>query len=364
MEPLRSIKVLLIAVVALTLVEGIGLGVSALASPGASERGVCDLGQLPASFSGVLPCADCEGIRYQLNLFPDRAFYLGTTYLGHGHGGRFDDIGSWHLSSNQCVLHLKGGREEVLRFRVVKPNTLEKLDIEGREIESSLNYTLKRSERFERIEPRLAMRGMYWYLADAGYFMECLSRQRWAVAQEGDNATLEREYLNVRRQPGEKLLVDLEGRIEMRSSMEGDAFQPTLVVDRYIGVWPGETCGARFATEPLEDTYWKLTRLGEEPVFVYEQQREPSLVLYSENHRVSGSGGCNRFKGTYQLNGEEIHFGPLASTRMACPKGMDTEDAYFVALEHVKTWNVIGQHLELYDLNGELLARFEARPLR
>jgi len=364
MERFRSIKVLLIAVGAMILAEGIGLGVFALASPGASMRGACDLGYLPASFSGVLPCADCEGIRYQLNLFPDRAFYLRMTYFGHGHDGRFDDIGSWHLSSNPCILHLKGGREEPLLFRVVKPNTLRKLDLEGRKIESSLNYTLKRSETFERLEPRLTMRGMYWYLGDAGSFSECLSRQQWPVAQEGDNATLEREYLNVRRQPGEKLLVNLEGRIEMRPSMESDAFQTTLVVDRYIGLWPGETCGARFATEPLENTYWKLTRLGAEPVFVYEQQREPSLVFYSENHRVSGSGGCNRLTGTYQLNGEEIHFGPFASTRMACPKGMDTEEAFFVALEHVKTWNVIGQHLEFYDVNGELLARFEARPLR
>jgi uncharacterized lipoprotein YbaY len=53
------------------------------------------LGSLPASFIGELPCADCPGIRYQVNLFPDRAFFSRMTYLGRGDEGNLDDIGSW-----------------------------------------------------------------------------------------------------------------------------------------------------------------------------------------------------------------------------------------------------------------------------
>jgi copper homeostasis protein (lipoprotein) len=52
------------------------------------------LGALPASFIGELPCADCPGIRYQVNLFPDRAFFSRMTYLGRGDDANFDDIGS------------------------------------------------------------------------------------------------------------------------------------------------------------------------------------------------------------------------------------------------------------------------------
>ncbi len=37
-------------------------------------------------FSVVLPCADCEGIRYTLNLQPGNLFYLRQTYLGKGAG--------------------------------------------------------------------------------------------------------------------------------------------------------------------------------------------------------------------------------------------------------------------------------------
>jgi hypothetical protein len=40
----------------------------------------------PATFSDVLPCADCAGIRYTLNLEPGNVLYLRQTYLGKGEG--------------------------------------------------------------------------------------------------------------------------------------------------------------------------------------------------------------------------------------------------------------------------------------
>ena len=68
------------------------------------------------------------------------------------------------------------------------------------------------------------------------------------MAQEQDNAALEAAYGKVRQQPGENMLVTLQGHVVMRPKMEGEGQQPTLVVERFTGIWPGETCGARFAT--------------------------------------------------------------------------------------------------------------------
>jgi len=119
------------------------------------------------------------------------------------------------------------------------------------------------------------------------------------------------------------------------------------------------------AIEPrLENTYWKLTQLGNEPVIVGERQREPHLILQPEGNRVAGSGGCNRLMGGYQLAGERISFSRMAMTRMACPDGMETERDFVAALEQVKTWKISGQHLELFNESGKLLARFESRELR
>jgi len=319
------------------------------------------LATLPASFIGELPCADCAWIRYQVNLFPDRAFFSRMTYLGRSDDGNFDDIGSWVLSSDRSTIILKGGRDAPAMFRIKDANTLRMLDVEGRDIESPLNYDLRRTKDVEPLEPRGAMRGMYRYFADAGWLTECLTRRKWPVAQEKDNAALESAYAKARLTPGEELLVNLEGQVAMRPKMEGQGAQPTLVVERFIGVSTGETCGVRFSSVPLENTYWKLTRLGGKAVTVTAKQREPHFVLDDKTKRIAGFGGCNRFTGTYQQNGDRLTFGKMAMTFMACPEEMETERDFAAALEQVRSWKILGDHLELFDASGTLLARLEAR---
>lgn len=152
----------------------------------------------------------------------------------------------------------------------------------------------------------------------------------------------------------------MEGQIAMRPKMEGKGTQPTVVVERFIGVWPGETCGARFSSAALENTYWKLTRLSGKPVSVAAKQRESHFVLDNKTKRIAGFGGCNRFTGTYEQNGNRLTFGKMAMTFMACPEGMETERDFVTALEQVRSWKILGNHLELIDGSGTLLARLEA----
>ena len=46
-----------------------------------------------------------------------------------------------------------------------------------------------------------------------------------------------------------------------------------------------------------------------------------------------GSGGCNDFNGTYTADGSKLTFGPLSSTKKACPDAVNTvEQAYLTAL--------------------------------
>ncbi|HTS58021.1 MAG TPA: META domain-containing protein [Terriglobales bacterium] len=116
------------------------------------------------------------------------------------------------------------------------------------------------------------------------------------------------------------------------------------------------------ATESLENTYWKLTNLGNTPVPAASEQKEPHFVLDSQTRRVSGSGGCNRLTGSYELNEDHLKFSQMASTMMACLEGMDTEKAFLQALEQVNTWKIGGRQLELFDAAGNLVARFAARP--
>ena len=322
------------------------------------------LGALPATFRGDLPCADCAALRYWLNLFPDGSFFLSTLYEGRSTEPAYD-IGAWARSSDRSTLVLQGGREAPLRFRIVDAGTLRLLGQDGRDIESKLNYALARQPQFEPMEPRLTMRGMYRREGDTGVFTECLTQQRWIVAPTRARTALERDYDKARREPDDELLVSLEGEVRPAPKAEGKV-PSTLVVQRFIGVWPGETCGVQFATAELLNMYWKLTALNGKPVLAAANQREPSLVLQSAglHQRATGSGGCNRFTGSYELDGSSLRFGALAGSMMACEAGMETEKEYLETLPRVRTWKVLGQHLELFDAAGTLLARFEARALR
>ncbi len=67
------------------------------ATPPASESG--PLGELPASFEGDLPCADCEGIRYHLDLFEDGSFFYRLSLSRRRDGAVLDDIGSYRSTA-------------------------------------------------------------------------------------------------------------------------------------------------------------------------------------------------------------------------------------------------------------------------
>jgi heat shock protein HslJ len=110
---------------------------------------------------------------------------------------------------------------------------------------------------------------------------------------------------------------------------------------------------------PLEKTEWKLVRLGDAEVKGDDLRQKPEIVLDPGAHRVSGSGGCNRITGGYELKGEDLTFGQMASTMMACPSGMETEQGFLKALGQVKRWKIAGRKLELMDGSGKVVAAFE-----
>ncbi|WP_331609809.1 YbaY family lipoprotein [Povalibacter sp.] len=97
----------------------------------------------------------------------------------------------------------------------------------------------------------------------------------------------------------------------------------------------------------VEDMEWQLVRLGTTPAVIDSPQSAPRLTLQASDKRVTGSGGCNRFTGSYTLEGQRLKFGPIAVTMMACVKGMEQERAFHQALNQVTAWRMNGEMLEL-----------------
>ena len=215
--------------------------------------------RLPATFVGILPCADCPGISYHLNLWPDGLFFLRTTYIekpaAAGETNTFDDIGLWSFSADRRKLNVRGSRAARESFTVVRSDLLRKLDQKGRPIESELSYDLTRQKTVEPLEPKLLLRGLYSYYADAGRLKECFTGRTFPVAMEQDNAALENTYLKLQQEPAAWLLANLEGRVVRRPNMEETGEHPVIVVERFIKIRPGETCETSMSTLELENAY-------------------------------------------------------------------------------------------------------------
>ncbi len=101
-------------------------------------------------------------------------------------------------------------------------------------------------------------------------------------------------------------------------------------------------------TVTLAYTEWTLVELDGMPVEIAADELAPSLVLDLEEARVAGSGGVNRLTGHFALSGDELRFGPLATTRMAGPENvMQREAAFLAALERVTSYALDGRTLTL-----------------
>jgi len=203
------------------------------------------IGRLPASWRGNLAFAGGR-TRWQLDLLADGSFQLRQTFLERPAPNRFDDIGRWRIEPGSNRLVLRGGLEAPLFFQPLEGGAaLAKLDLQGEPLRSRQPERLQRLATPQPIDPRLHLAGMFRYLADAATIRLCATGARLPVAMEADYRRLERAYLKAHPagRPGQPLLVNLEGLITNRPSAEpGRPPQRTLVVERFVGVHPGQGC--------------------------------------------------------------------------------------------------------------------------
>jgi heat shock protein HslJ len=74
---------------------------------------------------------------------------------------------------------------------------------------------------------------------------------------------------------------------------------------------------------------------------------------------ISGNAGCNSYHASYEASGNEISFGPVASTKMACPEAeTSTEARYLQLLEGVATFETSGRSMSMSDADGTPVLQF------
>jgi heat shock protein HslJ len=133
---------------------------------------------------------------------------------------------------------------------------------------------------------------------------------------------------------------------ELEQVADGDGVQGWIY---YAGSVPSVSPGERiFATWRLDDIVGRGT---------IDRLNPPLSIL--RDGAVRGESGCNRLTGRAAIDGAKIKFGPLATTRRACPPAvMEQEKRFLAALRQVAGWQIENEMLVLADDKGGALLRF------
>lgn len=114
-------------------------------------------------------------------------------------------------------------------------------------------------------------------------------------------------------------------------------------------------CGgaSTIAGDPLDDTSWILADYGGTgPI------PGTTITATFEDGQVNGSAGCNSYFGSYQVSGDNITMGEVASTLMACmdPEGvMEQETTFMEFLTDAQTFRLTDGQLQIFRSDGEAL---------
>jgi len=106
----------------------------------------------------------------------------------------------------------------------------------------------------------------------------------------------------------------------------------------------------RHSTISLPGTVWQIEDIDKAGIV----DRSMITLQFADAEGTAGSTGCNRYFGSFSLEGEQLIFSQLGSTRRACiPALMDQERRFLEALQGIASYSVDDRELLLlFDSNG------------
>lgn len=108
--------------------------------------------------------------------------------------------------------------------------------------------------------------------------------------------------------------------------------------------------------KPLAGTTWRPVALSG----VAGTKANPVFLRFASADQVSGSGGCNRFFGSYRQRADHVTISQLGTTRKACPSDiMWREQRFLELLRKTRRVKITGSELALMTLGGAVFLRLE-----
>lgn len=110
----------------------------------------------------------------------------------------------------------------------------------------------------------------------------------------------------------------------------------------------------------LEETRWVLNGVPDNTTgAIISTWVDEHITAQFVDGQLSGSAGCNRYNGSYTLDGDNLSLGPIAATKMACDEERNQREAGFLqALSQAAAYSTDRNSLTLTDAEGKTLLTF------
>lgn len=331
---------------------------------------------------GMLPCADCEGIDYQINLKNDYTFKQKSVYKGKSEE-IFIDEGRWGFVSDSVIA--VSGNDDYKMF-LIQQNHLVMLDQDGNKIESSFedryhlnkdDGTVKEIVPVKPVEEVVEMNLNY-------YQEKFLSGVDFIARGNEPNWTLEIDLeksmnfaamydIKVKTPAAEGIKAQDSDVTLYTAKTDSGELVITVIKDKCQDNMSGENFPYKVRVEaksPTDSTYKTFEGCGRflydmrlYDIYVMEemtgfnlkkekfQKGRPTFEFNLTDMRFGGHAGCNSLSGGINVIGSKITFGSLMGTLMACPN-MKVERAIIEALNQ-KTVNYSIDKMKLTIVSGK-----------
>ncbi|MDP2366484.1 MAG: copper resistance protein NlpE N-terminal domain-containing protein [Ignavibacteria bacterium] len=309
---------------------------------------------------GKLPCDDCEGIDYTLNLKNDFTFKQISVYKGKGeeflidegnwifdsdsvielessdYGKKFlisgkelillDEWGERIESSSEHNYRLRKDEKEVKNIEVVKEVVEMNPVIYGEKFTKGIDFFARGNEPFWTLEIDLEKEMNFATLDDIKLNLSAVEEKK---AQDSDVITY-----RAKTKSGE-LLVTVT-KVNCQDNMSGEKFNYKVKVeaknteDKEFKTFEG--CGKYLYDTRLRDIWVLEDMTGIKLKKVKLSKGLPTFEFYPDEMRFGGHAGCNSLSSSINVIGNKITFGNLIGTLTACPD-MTVEKAVVKAID-------------------------------
>ncbi|MBY5956867.1 META domain-containing protein [Membranicola marinus] len=304
------------------------------------------------TYYGFLPCADCPGISYTLELHQKGDYSLTMDY--YDRETTFVTEDKFTYKNNKIKLFSEG--EITSRFEV-EGDKLIALDADGNRIETNLApyYQLYKGDPTKADMPTdfgiLNTPIIYKGTGNEPFWMVQITSSNTLIFKglmENGEVEFELPVAKVElsddnnsivytgKNERHKLKVKIANKA-CQDNMSGQHFTTTLRVE-YTSDGQKKTlngCGEFKGKYQLNGT-WEVISMDGQPI----QGKKPTLGIYLPETRMAGSTSCNRYFGSIESTARTLSFDQVGATRMACPD-MSSEDKFLSLLgQDDITWEI------------------------